>query len=1467
MVQFFLYLTHSCTLKCNFSIVGSTDCLWFHFVLHALTFFFNTEYILVGHISLPSCVLRVSIIESHLNALVAAALSLSKHAGRTSQNSRPGTRSGSQGAGGLSAGASGSSGGAHGAQAGASGSDNACASALPSRSSPSPSTSTGANTRNTNKPVPKVQLAKMRYGREEMLALYDRTTEAPEELKYFDLLYQPRGKPPVALNTFEEEMRDNIRGGPSVPMSTERFGIGRGSGRGVVVTDVRGRTRMPFVRNPSGPSSGRGSASLHSGNVKMPGFVGPDDEAASARPWSASNGGATSRTGDQSDWTTNKLFRRRQANNTNWRQTSRDEGDEWRNQEGARSTNRANLDKWDRDWSERPTQDRPQSWNSNRRTWGGDTQNEDNLPEWAVDNAEAGAGTFDSSGAFHGYSNDDSNLPKTQESPYQLTRSQTHGSFSRSKTVEEGSDEWWASEKAKKLSPKRFDTGEPKFKKPSNAGSGEQPTNASKKIDLNAVEELAGEDSEKANQQADLNTTDDQALRQKFSESKTFDALMRSDIGFAESNDERSNFQSVIITPNNSLRQKHQNIVSNEQTAQAHSAGLLHILHGIPMSSQKLDTDSKQPPEEKIVEELIDMTLEDTTLANMTHQVNSGITQMANSNMQMRLSSPAMPIMQMNTAQQIQTSLPIQNVGIPNQALNSSLGLPIGQGNNGIVMPLQGNLPVIQNSGLNSMGTMQSRAVMGGFQPSNGIPVMPAPNIVNNSLFMGQNNQTMPSSNDMVQNNLFPTMMHTTQPFASIYGNIMPQSQNTPNVQNLADQWYYEDPKKIIQGPFTSKDMYNWYRAGFFSPSLMVRRACDAHMRPLGSYGPVVPFAQLDVMSPFPMGGFESRPQGHDMLNQQPGLGIEDSLWGQPGPSQDLMWMQAMNARNEARVNNLPMFFWDSQPASAITSNSLLPEEIAKEMKTEDQILAQLRASQNIPTSTFLNDTSTTTTFTSTSTKESFPTVNATPELEKLQKLMPDKMAPAVETQKESNEVETKLEKPVKEQSIVETKLQTQKAPSEPKLKPNKEVEKQKTKDNGTKTKKKKEDKKEEVIEKKEEEVKAEKASVDSSPSKNKKEDKQSKKELEKEKKEWIKEGFTIVKGPEKNNSKENKKKVEEAKAAEDAERKKKEEEKLAAEEEKKKKIAETIKKQQDQQQRQIAESLAKKAPWSASQLGAMNKDGLTLAEIQRLEKEKKLEQMKEQQQMMQIIAQKQAEALATEQVLQEMQQNPAWAKTKKSTSNSVGPSIAAIQAETRRLSAAVTQPIEEPPLPQPIHAPWGNAQNGGFWDTQPNASKLDKPQEAKVEKKKKTISLAPKKETSPVAEFEGWCTTVLASWSTKIDVPTFVGFLRDIESPYEVKDYVKCYLGESKDSGDFARQFLEKRSKLLRVGTVTPSDDLCSPAIAVNPRASLSDYQEIKGKGKKSKKNKMLKVDARILGFSVTASEDRINVGDIDTV
>jgi hypothetical protein len=45
------------------------------------------------------------------------------------------------------------------------------------------------------------------------------------------------------------------------------------------------------------------------------------------------------------------------------------------------------------------------------------------------------------------------------------------------------------------------------------------------------------------------------------------------------------------------------------------------------------------------------------------------------------------------------------------------------------------------------------------------------------------------------------------------------------------------------------------------------------------------------------------------------------------------------------------------------------------------------------------------------------------------------------------------------------------------------------------------------------------------------------------------------------------------------------------------------------------------------------------------------------------------------------------------------------------------------------------------------------------------------------------------------VAVETFVAFLKGIESPFDVNDYVRSYLGASKDARDFAKQFLEKRS------------------------------------------------------------------------
>ncbi|XP_017872921.1 PREDICTED: PERQ amino acid-rich with GYF domain-containing protein CG11148-like [Drosophila arizonae] len=57
----------------------------------------------------------------------------------------------------------------------------------------------------------------------------------------------------------------------------------------------------------------------------------------------------------------------------------------------------------------------------------------------------------------------------------------------------------------------------------------------------------------------------------------------------------------------------------------------------------------------------------------------------------------------------------------------------------------------------------------------------------------------------------------------------------------------------------------------------------------------------------------------------------------------------------------------------------------------------------------------------------------------------------------------------------------------------------------------------------------------------------------------------------------------------------------------------------------------------------------------------------------------------------------------------------------------------------------------------------------------------------------------------------------------------------------------------------------MCKPAPAITP--SCNDNGDNKNKQRKVKKNKMTKMDARILGFSVTAAEGRINVGGRDYV
>lgn len=77
--------------------------------------------------------------------------------------------------------------------------------------------------------------------------------------------------------------------------------------------------------------------------------------------------------------------------------------------------------------------------------------------------------------------------------------------------------------------------------------------------------------------------------------------------------------------------------------------------------------------------------------------------------------------------------------------------------------------------------------------------------------------------------------------------------------------------------------------------------------------------------------------------------------------------------------------------------------------------------------------------------------------------------------------------------------------------------------------------------------------------------------------------------------------------------------------------------------------------------------------------------------------------------------------------------------------------------------------------------------------------------------------------------VPTFIGFLRDVESATDVREYCRDYLGEGPSTTNFATQFLEKR-RMMRPNSGSHKDDLSSPAPAITPSIQHSnEFQEVK--------------------------------------
>ncbi|XP_077444434.1 GRB10-interacting GYF protein 1 isoform X3 [Stigmatopora argus] len=126
------------------------------------------------------------------------------------------------------------------------------------------------------------------------------------------------------------------------------------------------------------------------------------------------------------------------------------------------------------------------------------------------------------------------------------------------------------------------------------------------------------------------------------------------------------------------------------------------------------------------------------------------------------------------------------------------------------------------------------------------------------------------------------------------------ESRNTaaalPLSHEAAMKWFYKDPQGEIQGPFTTVEMCEWFQAGYFTMTLLVKRGCDEGFQPLGEVIKMwgrVPFAPgpspppLLVRQPPPT----QRPQptrGPAGTGSQSSANIDDGKgWMQKGGKMD----------------------------------------------------------------------------------------------------------------------------------------------------------------------------------------------------------------------------------------------------------------------------------------------------------------------------------------------------------------------------------------------------------------------------------------------------------------------------------------------------------------------------------------------------------------------------------------------------
>ncbi|CAF0919238.1 unnamed protein product [Brachionus calyciflorus] len=736
-----------------------------------------------------------------------------------------------------------------------------------------------------------------------------------------------------------------------------------------------------------------------------------------------------------------------------------------------------------------------------------------------------------------------------------------------------------------------------------------------------------------------------------------------------------------------------------------------------------------------------------------------------------------------------------------------------------------------------------------------------------------------------------------------------------------ADRWFYLDPQNQIQGSFSSEQMSGWLTAGYFSMTLMVKRGCDEKFLPLGvltqnlgrlPFSPqaknpqsVVPLAQDQLLQQIQMSQqMQFVPQNYNLLQshlvnqQKAGLNTTNlnsiiqqiqqiqlqqqaavASLGKLGVAAVATILQELKNKQEALISQVNLTNVNPKQSEVLTGldPAILDASLANKSMWADVVQSNRTTTPPLsisPINLLMNNNNNNN--------------NQTSQYVQSEPLIKDKIQALFEITKKEEEKRRKLEEEY--QMKLKREEEEKRRLEEVKLKQQQEEALKRAEEERIREELRKEQQKkklEEIIKMQEEE-------------KRRNDELKKKKEEEKRKAEELKK------------LKEEQKRLEliQKQQQEEAEKKRQ----LEQQAELARKQAELERQKQKLQQEQLNNlQLPSHAQWAklqaSQQLPAVD---LKAVLEQQAREQKLIEQMKQSE----ALNQSQNSSSSSWSSLFRGQQLSPPNLTQQSTTSPQPISLATIQAEQKTIEqkqAAVqkTKPVQNTPnSKQSSWASWASTannssnnnnntnqkpqvanDNGGFWadlvETKPKVQSAQKQQTNPIKPSSNTTNnttTKPETESKSIKknqdkletvqqkflrnmtisdEFMKWCTEQLRDFHVDLHIPTFVNFLREIETCAEIEDYVINYLGESKQAKDFAQQFFVNReSQLSQQSNYGSKQQHEDPASQFN----LRDGQ-FSTKQKQKRRSKGQKLDSQLLGFTVQPDPNLKNRGDIDTL